>query len=117
MMGLVDLVDQLDLQGITTPVLVLYSEHDTVIDTARVLDTFEAIGSASKRIVGVETDDRSGHILAGVILSPSTTAVVGRIIESYLAEILADPNWLFAEARDRHYAHARPALAKHWRLP
>ena len=77
MMGLVDLVEGLDLRNMTIPVLVLHSDRDKVISVERVKERYEEIGSSRKQRVTVNnTEDVFGHILCGDILSPKTTDLV-----------------------------------------
>lgn len=96
MIGLVDLVSRQDFSQITSPILVLYSRRDSVVDPLRIEARFKEVGSLRKQLVSLETSDPSHHILAGQILSPQTTDNVVAVIESYLAVALSDPNWLFA---------------------
>lgn len=82
MMGLVDLVEGLDLKQITLPTLVLYSPEDSVVSPARTEARFQELGTARKALIEVEeTGDPSHHVIAGDIMSPgSTDAVVKRIV-------------------------------------
>lgn len=97
MMALVDMVISLDLSQISVPVLVLYSPQDRVIDPEKAVGAFRRIGSTRKFLVPTETDDPSGHILAGEIISPRTTRSALQTIESFVATSLLDPDWLIAE--------------------
>jgi len=77
MMGLVDIVDHLDLSEIKIPVLVIHSDRDQVISVEKLKARYLEIGSKMKRRVTVnDTQDEWGHILAGDILSPKTTGTV-----------------------------------------
>ena len=74
MMALVQLVGSKDFFQISNPVLVLYSEDDQVVDTGKLKAAFDKIGTSQKvltEVIGV--DDPSHQVLAGDILSPSTT--------------------------------------------
>ncbi len=74
MMGLVGLVDELDLGVIQTPVLVLYSPKDQVIDETRVEARFDDFGATRKKLFTIEeAGDPSNHVLAGAVLSPENT--------------------------------------------
>jgi alpha-beta hydrolase superfamily lysophospholipase len=85
MMGLVDIVDHLDLGEMKLPVLVIHSNRDQVISVDKLKARYQEIGSQRKRIVTVSnTQDEWGHILAGDILSPKTTeTVVKHIMDFY----------------------------------
>jgi alpha-beta hydrolase superfamily lysophospholipase len=77
MMGLVDLVEDLNLSEMKIPVLVIHSDRDKVISVKRLKERYQEIGSKMKRRVTVNnTQDEWGHILAGDILSPKTTGTV-----------------------------------------
>jgi alpha-beta hydrolase superfamily lysophospholipase len=97
MMGIVDLVSSLDFRSIDMPLLMLYSKDDSVVNVEKVEDTFEQFGAVRKALISVDTEDPSGHILAGDIMSPTTTDEVSRAIESFLAAVFADPNWLIVQ--------------------
>jgi len=77
MMGLVDIVDHLDLSEMKIPVLVIHSDRDQVISVEKLKERYQEIGSKIKRRVTVNnTQDEWGHILAGDVLSPKTTGIV-----------------------------------------
>jgi alpha-beta hydrolase superfamily lysophospholipase len=97
MMALVDMAVSLDLGEVSIPVLVLYSPRDQVIDPEKAIGAFHRLGSARKFLVPAETDDPSGHILAGSIISPGTTRRAVETIESFVATSLLDPGWLIAQ--------------------
>jgi alpha-beta hydrolase superfamily lysophospholipase len=74
MMGLVQLVRSKDPSQIKTPVLTVYSKADRVVDSAKTATYFKALGSRQKKLLELKSDDNpSQHVLAGDILSPSTT--------------------------------------------
>lgn len=76
-----------DLSQIMAPTLVLYSPNDTVISPREVEVQFERIGAQKKRLVVVDNvDDPYQHVLAGRILSPSTTNDVLQITLDFLQE-------------------------------
>lgn len=84
MMGLVDIVDHLDLRQMKIPVLVIHSDRDQVISVDKLKEKYREIGSKRKRRVGVNnTQDKWGHILAGDILSPTTTETVVKLIMDF----------------------------------
>jgi len=83
MMALVDHVRRMDPAEIRAPVLVLYSPEDQVVDAQATEALFPRLGSDRKEMVAVEgSDDPAHHVLAGDIVSPSTTeSTVLRIVE------------------------------------
>jgi len=86
MMGLVDMVDQLDLNQIKMPVLIILSDRDQVISVEKVKERYQEIGSKRKKSVTVNnTEDEWGHILAGDIISPTTTETVVKLIIDFYA--------------------------------
>ncbi|MBK8479285.1 MAG: alpha/beta fold hydrolase [Opitutaceae bacterium] len=81
-------VEGLDLGRIRTPTLILHSPEDWVVSLAalrRRLPDFRAQPFRVVEILG--SDDPAGHVLAGRILSPSTTGVVVQESVDFLASI------------------------------
>lgn len=75
MMALVAHVEDLPLEDVRAPTWMAYSAHDQVIAPEAALAAFERLGSERKTTVLVrDSDDAAQHVLAGDILSPSTTA-------------------------------------------
>lgn len=66
-------VDSLDFKTIKVPTLFIYSNKDKVIDTGKVKTNIGQWGSRPEVIVVNNSDDPSHHVIAGDILSPSTT--------------------------------------------
>ncbi|MDA8646137.1 lysophospholipase [Porticoccaceae bacterium] len=88
-MGLVKLVDDSELSQIKTPALMIYSSRDQTISPAAVESTFPRFGSREKELVEFsETEDSSYHILAGDLMSPSSTEAVAEIINDFLYQQL-----------------------------
>ncbi len=84
MMGLVDIVDHLDLSEMKIPVLVIHSDRDQVISVEKLKERYQEIGSKIKKRVTVNnTQDEWGHILAGDIISPKTTGTVVTYIMNF----------------------------------
>ncbi|MDP2956894.1 MAG: alpha/beta fold hydrolase [Longimicrobiales bacterium] len=74
MMALVEHVRSSDLGRVRAPVLVLYSPADAVVDTGATERLFPFFGSPRKELVVMEgSDDPAHHVLAGDILSPTST--------------------------------------------
>lgn len=83
MMALVDHVRSLDPGRIATPVLVLYSPDDGVVDPAATERLVASFASPVKRIVQVEGNAAGEHhVLAGAILAPEyDDAVVADVLD------------------------------------
>lgn len=85
MMGLVSLIESVDLSGVKTPVLVIYSPEDRVVDPARTETAFKKIGAARKQLIPYTgSSDPDQHVLAGDILSPNSTQVLGKMIVNFI---------------------------------
>ena len=88
MMQLVDMVNRMDLSLIETPLFVLYSPNDQVVDPAPIRTTFDRFGDPHKKIIALEeVGDRNNHVLAGDILSPDDTDPVASMIVSFLSGV------------------------------
>jgi alpha-beta hydrolase superfamily lysophospholipase len=88
MMGLVQLVRSKDLSQIKTPTLTIYSKADQVVDSRKVEMFFEMLGSRQKKLLDVMSEDNpSQHVLAGDILSPSTTDRLTEDIVRFVAPL------------------------------
>jgi alpha-beta hydrolase superfamily lysophospholipase len=83
MMALVDHVRALDPNRVVTPVLVLYSPDDRVVDPSATERAFAGFASRVKRIARVEGSAAGEHhVLAGDILSPEyDTTVVADVLD------------------------------------
>ncbi|WP_321495443.1 alpha/beta fold hydrolase [uncultured Desulfobacter sp.] len=85
MMGVVRLAASADLSRIKAPVLVIYSPSDRVVDSALTETAFKKIGAARKLLVPYTgSSDPDQHVLAGDILSPASTQVLGTIISDFI---------------------------------
>ena len=74
MMGLVELVRKNASSKVIVPTLVLYSEQDKIVDIERIKSQFQQFASPVKKLVTVSTStDPQQHILAGYVLSPTST--------------------------------------------
>jgi len=86
LMALVKRVTDLAFDKLTTPVLVLYSEEDKVVDVPKIRFVYDKIGAKNKQIhVITGTQGTTHHVLAGDILSPATTKKVESHILSFIA--------------------------------
>ena len=71
MMYLVKLARNSRLQDFNSPLLVLYSERDRVVDVEKIKTAFAQIGSQPKTLISIEDSDSKGqHVLAGRIKAP-----------------------------------------------
>lgn len=104
--ALVNHVRRLPLEAIAVPSLTFYSPRDQVIDVPRMLATHARIGRtkrAVKELVAVtDSDDPAQHVLAGDILSPSTTGLLAARSAEFVRRVRAH-----AEPPDRPSA-SRP---------
>ncbi len=81
MMNLVDGVKRINLNQITVPTLMIYTESDQTISIDIAKKKFKEIGSEKKLLKAVPT---SSHVLAGIIMSPETTDLVIEEIKKFL---------------------------------
>ncbi len=85
LMALVHDVRALPFETVTVPVFVAYSEQDQVVDPRATRAALARFGSSEVSLHVVEGDgDPSHHVLAGDILSPSTTRPLARQILTFL---------------------------------
>lgn len=88
MMGLVKLVRDSDLEAVARPIQVIYSPNDQVIDPLKAEAIYGRFGSAVKKIIAVDqVGDPGNHILAGDLRSPDETAVIQKMILSFIAPL------------------------------
>lgn len=91
MMGMVSLVESLDLAKIEKPVLMIYSPQDRVVDTHAIETVFDKIGSTDKRLFPFTgAEDPFQHVLAGDILSPNSTRRIADIIIDFIAAYIQE---------------------------
>ena len=85
MMRLVDYARSRLPRRIDQSVLVLVSPDDKVVSPDATKIAFEKIDSTQKQLLKIaDTEDPSAHILAGRIMSPTTTAAVAEAIVEFL---------------------------------
>jgi hypothetical protein len=89
--ALVNHVIRLPLETIAVPSLTFYSPRDQVIDVAQMLAIHARIGPTTgpvKELVAVtSSDDPAQHVLAGDILSPSTTELFAAQITAFVRRV------------------------------
>lgn len=79
--ALLKVVSQIDYSTVTLPALFLVSPDDRVIIPQEARDVFEMWGGPKKLVEITDAEDPSSHVIAGDILSPSTTPkVTGEIL-------------------------------------
>ncbi|MGY8777565.1 MAG: alpha/beta hydrolase [Longimicrobiales bacterium] len=89
MMGLVEFVRTLDVSGITTPTLVVYSTDDQVVDPTETERVVERMPPAIvTQLTDLRSADPSGHVPAGDILSPASNDAVHDAIADFLRVVL-----------------------------
>lgn len=89
MMALVDTVNQLPLEQVQAPLLLIHAEDDQVVSSAAATRAFARFGSPIKqRVVWQQSQDPSHHVLAGRILAPRDTARVAQSIERFVQPLL-----------------------------
>ena len=81
-MRLVELARRVGASELEQDVLVFYSPDDMVVSPQAILTAYEALDVPRKQLIEVnDADDTSNHVLAGDILSPSTTdRIAGEIV-------------------------------------
>lgn len=88
MMSLVVYVRDSELERITTPVLIIYSPKDTVVNPQEIERRYAQFGSATKKLVPMIVDGLTQqHVLAGDIRAPENTQKVKEIILEFLAQV------------------------------
>ena len=84
-LGLVKLVNDADLENINIPTMMIYSSKDKVISIPALKQAFSRLPSAKNQLIEFnDTQDPSFHILAGDILSPSSTEQVKQQVLGFL---------------------------------
>ena len=90
MMALVNAVNQLPLEQIRTPVLMIQSADDQVVSPAAGAAAFSRFASTTRQLVELQdSQDPSHHVLAGRIIAPKDTARVAQLIEAFVRPLIA----------------------------
>lgn len=88
LVGLLSLVLKMPLNTITTPCLALYCPEDKVIDVQMIKPILKRFASNPLQIEKImQCDGEKNHIVAGNILSPSTTPHVIKTIELFIKNL------------------------------
>ena len=82
-MGLVEMVRNLNFDQVETPVFMVYSPADTVIDQRVSEDVWETLGSAKKdSMVVLRALDQNNHVIVGEALGPDNIRpILERVLE------------------------------------
>ncbi|MEM8981654.1 MAG: alpha/beta fold hydrolase [Pseudomonadota bacterium] len=88
MMALVDAVNAAPLETVAVPTLLVRSDSDTVIDMASADSTLARFESPIKRThIVTDASDPWGHVIAGDILSPGSTAGIAKAVIDFLERL------------------------------
>lgn len=88
MMGLVELAREVDPAKMDTPILIINSPTDTVVDADRTTAFYTGLNVDPRQHIEVlESGDPDNHVLAGDILSPETTGTVAEHIVTFLERL------------------------------
>lgn len=88
MMSLVKEIRESNLAAIQTPLLVLYSENDEVVDPQESKAVFARIGSSRKSLQAVDYSTSKGqHVLAGSIKAPTAVAPMAETIVQWVKSL------------------------------
>lgn len=89
MMAVVTQVREAPLEQVRVPTLVIYSPNDQVVNPARTERAFARFGTAVKEMQTVpDSEDPDNHVLAGRIIAPHDTAMIGAHIGRFLTRVL-----------------------------
>lgn len=90
MMALVNAVNELPLEQVQAPILLIHANDDQVVSSHAAATAFSRFGSQIKQRVELrESQDPSHHVLAGRIVAPQDTARVALLIEQFVQPLLA----------------------------
>jgi esterase/lipase len=88
MSSMVKHVRQSALEAITKPILVIYSVHDSVIDTGEVVKAYNRFTSPEKQLQRIDDKLESGnHVLAGNILASDNTQRIESMILEFIDKL------------------------------
>lgn len=91
LMALLKHVNAMDLRQIAIPVLYIRSDRDQVIDPAAADRVFASLPSPkNQQHIVTASDDPYGHVIAGDILSPTTTEELRKVIVNFLNTLHAE---------------------------
>lgn len=89
LLALMDEVASINKENITAPQIVLYSSNDKVVDTTAIVKIMKSYKNAIVDVIEFnQTEDPSHHILAGDLISPSSTQAVTDIVIEAVNKVL-----------------------------
>lgn len=92
MQATVDLAQAADLARHQTPLLMIYSPRDRILSPRAMEARFAEVGASRKeRLAFLEDEDPAHHVLAGDVLSPTSTTVLERRIREFVEPLLRRP--------------------------
>jgi esterase/lipase len=87
MMEAVTLAREVDVRAVRSPILVMYSPEDPVVDPARIATAFADLADTPHRAITITPSAAvDQHVFAGDILSPTGTAVVFDAVYEFVRE-------------------------------
>ncbi len=90
MMGMVEVTRRSELSRIQTPVLVIYSRQDKVVNSSATERQFARFGSVRKQLVRLDhSSDPKSHVLAGDAKSPATNEEVRHLMLEFWQSLQA----------------------------
>lgn len=88
MAGLVELVSRIDGADVRAPTLAFVAEGDELVDPAATRRRVEGFRASIREVVPVEdADDPQQHVLAGAVLSPTSTPGIRRRIVRFVGQL------------------------------
>ena len=84
MLAVTSAVNRIDFSLIRTPVLMIYTPYDDVIDTGFAIQKFNEFSSPNKKLV--QLSETRNHVLAGDAVSPEMSTPVINTIYEFLTE-------------------------------
>jgi esterase/lipase len=84
MMTLVDYSAEFPYSKMDTPLLMLYTDKDEVVDLNKIKSTYEIYGSKKKKLIMIK--EAVNHVMAGDILSPNSTKPIVNEVVQFLKE-------------------------------
>ncbi len=83
MYGLVRLVQTIDKKAIRCPTLIVHATRDKIVSNPATDRLYAQMGAVPKRLVIFDDSaDPNGHVLAGDLVSPHSTATLARVIDA-----------------------------------
>ncbi len=90
MMGMVEVTRRAELSRIQTPVLVIYSSKDKVVNSTATEQQFARFGSLRKQLIRLDhSSDPKSHVLAGDAKSPTTNEEVRNLMLEFWQSLQA----------------------------